>query len=89
MTDVAAFGVTFESHDLFTPIPSAKLDDSAAAAGSSSSKKGRSKKDKKAPHDEETVEHDTSTKSGHVVKSLLPAGACMGLWTQDTLQVIV
>eukprot|EP00775_Hariotina_reticulata_P013787 gene13787-13908_t len=74
MTDIAAFGITFESHDLFLPVI-----DSKAASGKDSKakdkKKGKdAKKASKAVADVEDVEVYSSTKSGHVLKNLLPAG---------------
>eukprot|EP00882_Tetradesmus_deserticola_P031884 GHRQ01036063.1.p1 GENE.GHRQ01036063.1~~GHRQ01036063.1.p1 ORF type:complete len:102 (-),score=51.41 GHRQ01036063.1:520-825(-) len=72
MTDIASFGVSFESNDLHLPaVTAAPAKD--AAAGSKAAKK--SKKGKKAAAaEEEAVEPLASSKSGLVVKNLLPAG---------------
>eukprot|EP00879_Flechtneria_rotunda_P024057 GHRR01025481.1.p1 GENE.GHRR01025481.1~~GHRR01025481.1.p1 ORF type:complete len:539 (+),score=222.19 GHRR01025481.1:412-2028(+) len=68
MTDVAVFGVSFESNDLF--VPAAPPIDPATAT----SKKAWKGKATKAAEDAEADGATASGKSGHVVKSLLPAG---------------
>eukprot|EP00879_Flechtneria_rotunda_P032887 GHRR01036329.1.p1 GENE.GHRR01036329.1~~GHRR01036329.1.p1 ORF type:complete len:107 (-),score=27.58 GHRR01036329.1:80-400(-) len=70
MTDVAVFGVSFESNDLF--VPAAPPIDPATAT----SKKAWKGKATKAAEDAEADGATASGKSGHVVKSLLPAGTC-------------
>lgn len=75
MTDIAAFGVSFESHDLHLP-PAAAAPAKDAAASSKASKKSKAKGKKGAAAvEEEAVEPLASSKSGHVLKNLLPAGA--------------
>jgi hypothetical protein len=75
MTDIASFGVSFESNDLHLPAVAAAPATDAAAAGKAA--KSKSKKGKKgAAVEEEAVEPLASSKSGHVLKNLLPAGAC-------------
>lgn len=69
MTDVAAFGVSFESHDLHVPAVA------AAASAADKASKGKKGKAKKPAVDEEAGEPLSSGKSGHVLKNLLPAGA--------------
>ncbi|WIA37837.1 hypothetical protein OEZ86_014693 [Tetradesmus obliquus] len=74
MTDIAAFGVSFESHDLHLP-PAAAAPAKDAAASSKASKKSKAKGKKGAAAvEEEAVEPLASSKSGHVLKNLLPAG---------------
>eukprot|EP00882_Tetradesmus_deserticola_P024516 GHRQ01026801.1.p1 GENE.GHRQ01026801.1~~GHRQ01026801.1.p1 ORF type:complete len:260 (+),score=164.77 GHRQ01026801.1:1532-2311(+) len=72
MTDIASFGVSFESNDLHLPaVTAAPAKD--AAAGSKAAKKSK-KGMKAAAAEEEAVEPLASSKSGQVVKNLLPAG---------------
>ncbi|KAF8058449.1 HSP70-17 [Scenedesmus sp. PABB004] len=66
MTDVAAFGVTFESDDLFTPSAALPADAGAGAA------KGAKAKAKGAAA--EAAAGGEAGKPGHVLKNLLPAG---------------
>jgi len=74
MTDIAAFGVTFESNDLFLPAIDSKAT-SGKASKSKDKKKGKdAKQSGKDAADVEDVEVHSSTKSGHVLKNLLPAG---------------
>jgi hypothetical protein len=73
MTDIASFGVSFESNDLHLPAVAGTPAKDAAAAGKAA--KSKSKKGKKgAAVEEEAVEPLASSKSGHVLKNLLPAG---------------
>jgi hypothetical protein len=76
MTDIAAFGVSFESNDLHLPaVAAAPAMDAAAAASSKAAKKSKKGKKGAAAVEEEAVEPLASSKSGHVLKNLLPAGA--------------
>lgn len=74
MTDIAAFGVSFESHDLHLPAAAAPAKDAAASSKASKKSKAKGKKGAAAV-EEEAVEPLASSKSGHVLKNLLPAGA--------------
>lgn len=75
MTDIASFGVSFESNDLHLPAVTAAPAKDAAASSKAAK---RSKKGKKgAAVEEEAVEPLATSKSGHVLKNLLPAGECV------------
>jgi hypothetical protein len=83
MTDIASFGVSFESNDLHLPAVAAAPKDAAAASKASKSKSKKGKKG--AAVEEEAVEPLASSKSGHVLKNLLPAGALVPayhLWSR-------
>uniref|UniRef100_A0A383VU00 Uncharacterized protein n=1 Tax=Tetradesmus obliquus TaxID=3088 RepID=A0A383VU00_TETOB len=74
MTDIAAFGVSFESHDLHLPAAAAAPAKDAAASSKASKKSKAKGKKGAAAVEEEAVEPLASSKSGHVLKNLLPAG---------------
>jgi hypothetical protein len=75
MTDIASFGVSFESNDLHLPAVTAAPSKDATAGSSKAAKKSKKgKKGAAAAVEEEAVEPLASSKSGHVLKNLLPAG---------------
>ncbi|WIA17622.1 hypothetical protein OEZ85_014432 [Tetradesmus obliquus] len=74
MTDIAAFGVSFESRDLHLPAAAAAPAKDAAASSKASKKSKAKGKKGAAAVEEEAVEPLASSKSGHVLKNLLPAG---------------